>query len=110
MKNNLNIIFLISTLLINFCLPSLAAKSPKNQWTKFVSEACKTETRICSSNISETGNSEQTKSCIQCCTEGIEPALAEENCFNYCTCECALSSNPKGANTAKLCSARKKKN
>ena len=33
----------------------------------------------------------------------------EENCFNYCTCECASKGNPKGANTHKLCSNRKKK-
>ena len=109
MKNNLNLIFLISLLLVSFCLPSFAAKPAKNQWTKLVSETCKTETNICSNNISETGSTDQTKSCIKCCTEGIEPALADENCFNYCTCECSLKANPKGANTHKLCSNRKKK-
>ncbi len=109
MKRGFFTIFLISILLVNFCLPSYAAKSIKNQWTKFASEICKTETRTCSGNILETGNTEQTQSCIKCCTEGIESALAEEKCFNYCTCECALSSNPKGPATTKLCSARKKK-
>ena len=110
MKKNLNITFLTSILLFNFCLPSFAAKTPaKNQWAKSVSETCRTETHICSNNISEKGNTDQTKSCIKCCTEGIEPALADENCFNYCTCECAIAGNPTGANTRKLCSKRKKK-
>ncbi len=110
MKRKFLTISLCSLVLINFCLPSFAAKnSVKNQWAKLVSETCKTEVSICSKNISESGNTEQTKSCIKCCTEGIEPKLADENCFNYCTCECAISGNPKGANTAKLCSNRKKK-
>ena len=89
-------------------VPVHAAKPLTNQWTKLVSETCKTETHTCSTNVTEAGNTEKTKSCIKCCTEDIQSTL-EENCFNYCTCECSLSANPKGANTHKLCSNRKKK-
>ena len=108
MKNNLNIIVLTLALLISFSLPSFAAKPAKNQWTKLVSETCKTETNTCSNNISDTGNTDQTKSCISCCASD-ESIGSDESCFNYCTCECSLKANPKGANTHKLCSNRKKK-
>ena len=95
---SLLLVFIYSASLLGYC----SSKPSKNHWTKSVSEICKTEVTTCSSKITVENNTDQTKACITCCTEEIE-TTKEENCFNYCTCECSLKSDPKAASTRKLC-------
>ena len=102
--------FFLSLVFLFVCFSSVtavvqAAKKPKNQWAKVVSDVCKANTLNCSDKIIQKKDFEQTNACVSCCAE--TPDINDENnCFNYCICKCSLKANPFGTNTRKFCSRK----